>query len=1753
VGGGTYTGGAGLANTITGSSAYYGGGGGGGSSGGTPMAGGLGGGGAGGFSGGASGGAGAANTGGGGGGSATSTAGSGGAGGSGVVIVRYPLPAATLTLWEGDGTTVLRTTKHTSTIPAAGQRDVVIEVRTGGTSGALVAKTKYHYVNQAWGEELDSVIADPDGAALTTTYAYHSNSANAGNYRKVKSVTAPAGGWTAWEYYDDWDKRGQLKYQFQPYLDAPATAAGASATTGRATYFEYAADWTGRHARPALREERVNNVLTAKSTWTHGDTTGSGEPRAHATVRSYRDASNYHEDYAEHYRADADPDFAGQPYLAKAANQAQAATGVSRGTFNTSTKAFTVSSTGDHWREVRLHGSTNGAGADMVSSFDGQGVPTSYALPNKSTVDVIIRIAQGYVYRTETWVYTGSGAFALLTAEDFDYDATGHLTQRWASTGNGALTAFTWTNGRLTSTTGVDGAETQFTYDALGRVATTVKKGASSLSSALTTGYNYPAQGDITTTNTYDGASRVTQAVVSGGALSLTSSAAFDLAGRPTSQSAPGGYVTSFAYANGGRTVTTTLPTASTRITDAFLDGSPKSVTGTGVVAEHFAPAILSGGVRELVHRQVSTTGPVVATTQSDWLGRPVLRTTPSPSGSGTTDQNWHYNSSGQLWKITRTGANPTLLAYDTLGAKVREGLDANNNGALDLASDDRIADFGYTFFESSGWWRRDTTGTYAVSGSSTATQVAKAETQLNGLPANRLARADTTDIFGNVTSATTDVERSNKRVTTTTDTPDSTTNTVRVAHNGLGVETQDFTGLRHRAEYDALGRPWKSIDPRTGTTTTTYVAGTSLVSTVTDPASVVTATYAYDSAGRVSWAKDALNKYAYTSYTARSEIWRTWGDTAYPVEYAYDDQGRKSTMKTYRGGSGWNASTWPASPGTADTTTWNYHAPTGLVTSKTDASNKAVAFTYTTAGQIYQRTWARGVVTTYAYSAVTGEQTGVTYSDGTPSLSATYNRQGLKSSIGDVTGTRTLEYCDCGKPLYEVLPSGFYGNRKVNWKIDATTTGALGRSYGVSVSENNVAEYDLTYGFDASGRLNAAGNFNYAYTANSHLVASVAQSASGWAQYRTYLTNANALDIIETKFSTVTKAKFDHTHDALYRVVTVAKTGDQFSSYGNGTQGLETDFAYDDRSQLTADSTALGGSSTPLTGRDDYHAYDPIGNRTSVNRSGTTLTYTANNLNQYTAITGSSAPTYDDDGNITGDGLWNYTWDAENRLVTQENVSSASPRTRLENKYDHRNRRVRTTVSTWSGSAWVVNEDLKFIYDGANMLLELDALASNAKARAHTWGLDLSGSRQGAGGVGGLLTTYHYATAKTLLPVYDGNGNITGYLDYTGGGWLMKNEYDAFGQTVVSSGSHAALAPFKFSTKYQHAASGHYDYGRRHYDPKHARFHGRDPIGEQGGLNLYAFVRNNPISYIDYLGMDLVGIDMTRSFDNVVTLPPFVVTATSLAPLDRLFADLLRNMGNYITGQHVIDMRGDGGGGGELVIDLTPTPTPTPDPEPDKTPDDVVKLDPVVVTASPVPTVPVVRAAPPVTTPQPITRGEVRFTIPNPHTARWDEKKCAELWNQIQRDNRRFQVYSRDLNDLLDFQRDANNTLFLVDRARDLAIALAAGQVAHGISAIRAAMQTAPSMSAVLLASSGTIQLGTRPLIDRAAAYASGPLVDHALAHVGVDGAAHPFPSGSGAVHRVIQNTINSLESQAQGLGKTLQNNRDEYRNHCN
>ncbi len=149
-----------------------------------------------------------------------------------------------------------------------------------------------------------------------------------------------------------------------------------------------------------------------------------------------------------------------------------------------------------------------------------------------------------------------------------------------------------------------------------------------------------------------------------------------------------------------------------------------------------------------------------------------------------------------------------------------------------------------------------------------------------------------------------------------------------------------------------------------------------------------------------------------------------------------------------------------------------------------------------------------------------------------------------------------------------------------------------------------------------------------------------------------------------------------------------------------------------------------------------------------------------------------------------------------------------------------------------------------------------------------HVWGEDLSGSLQGAGGIGGLLRTTQAAvlsdgkrnTEHEQTPTehtfhYDSNGNIILLTD------AQANEsaryaYDAFGKTLTAATGPAARANrYRFSTKPVEEESGLVYYGYRYYDPLTGRWPSRDPIGELGGLNLYLMVKNRFPNKVDYLG----------------------------------------------------------------------------------------------------------------------------------------------------------------------------------------------------------------------------------------------------------------------------------------------------------
>jgi len=228
---------------------------------------------------------------------------------------------------------------------------------------------------------------------------------------------------------------------------------------------------------------------------------------------------------------------------------------------------------------------------------------------------------------------------------------------------------------------------------------------------------------------------------------------------------------------------------------------------------------------------------------------------------------------------------------------------------------------------------------------------------------------------------------------------------------------------------------------------------------------------------------------------------------------------------------------------------------------------------------------------------------------------------------------------------------------------------------------------------------------------------------------------------------------------------------------------------------------------------------------------------------------------TYDLDGNMTSDGRFTYTWNAENRLIkaeTRNDLPPEVPRYKIEYAYDHQGRMVFKEVSTNHYPLTTTH----YTWDGWNIIAEtavpLTPSSLLPTTSFYVWGLDLSGTPQGAGGVGGLLAVIK--DDGIYYPCYDANGNITEYVD-TNGNIVAHREYDAFGNTVVATGATDAFTHW-FNTKPWCEITSLCEYLFRPNSPSLGRWLCRDPIEEWGGLNLYGFARNDGVNFVDVLGL---------------------------------------------------------------------------------------------------------------------------------------------------------------------------------------------------------------------------------------------------------------------------------------------------------
>ncbi len=229
----------------------------------------------------------------------------------------------------------------------------------------------------------------------------------------------------------------------------------------------------------------------------------------------------------------------------------------------------------------------------------------------------------------------------------------------------------------------------------------------------------------------------------------------------------------------------------------------------------------------------------------------------------------------------------------------------------------------------------------------------------------------------------------------------------------------------------------------------------------------------------------------------------------------------------------------------------------------------------------------------------------------------------------------------------------------------------------------------------------------------------------------------------------------------------------------------------------------------------------------------------------------------YDADGNMLSDGRWNYSWDGNNRLETVESVPATpdARKRKVEYSYDYMGRMVqRIERSGFDQGSYANSETIVIVYDGWNPVLELDA--SGTVLKRYYWGLDLSGSLTGAGGVGGLLWMEDVGTSKAYGYCYDGNGNVVGLVNLGDGSIAANYEYGPFGEPIAATGAAAAGNPLRFSTKRTDLATGLLDFGRRHYHPELGRWISSDPIGIRGGAHPLRMLAYNATDCLDYLGL---------------------------------------------------------------------------------------------------------------------------------------------------------------------------------------------------------------------------------------------------------------------------------------------------------
>ncbi|MEO7100730.1 MAG: RHS repeat-associated core domain-containing protein [Luteolibacter sp.] len=1158
-------------------------------------------------------------------------------------------------------------------------------------------------------------------------------------------------------------------------------------------------------------------------------------------------------------------------------------------------------------------------------------------LPNplEATKTVTIEDLKGRPYRKELWILDGSSAWSLATVSTFEYPT-------WFGDGrpsetiekqDGRVISDTTYSGNTEIIVDEQGIKTTTVQDLLGRTASVTREGYGTQPDIVTS-YAYNS---LTTTSTetagslsrtsvrvVDLAGRTTSETDPSNAVTGTT---YPNGGRDTWTNLPGGLTRKAIGRIDGRTDSI----IGTAVVPEFYTYAP---VASGLNVGNMATTKFLG---------TSTSARYIVTEQ-DWAGREVRETSPSPVGTGEVSTQYTYVSntksmaSGSSPSGTILYTRPDLYSSTTLA-----GYDVDGGG-LATGGTDRVAESNQSYANVSGyWWQVSTRKNYDVNGSSASAITTASKRCLHGNPGGFASwTISSASVTGTVESKTS-IDRNSKTLTQTEISSAASVNAISVNINGLldSQKGHDSTNPT-RWVYNALGQPLKQVSPRGEISLKSYNADGSLATT-TDHSGKVTSYLYYGptsaSAGKLQQITNPLSKTTTYTYSDLGQVTAEAGTATYKVTYEYDAYGAKKKMFTWRDATTSDVTEWVYQDGTglllskkdaaAQHTDYTYYA-TGKMATRTWSRGVSATYSYGTYGDLIGINYSDstpdvdltaldrlGRPATIKQGGVIVEQ--LTYHAGIGAVNARYNAftnpqlpgLGIRYNAPDSSG-RSVGFMETSGSNATVVRTVGY-SYDASGRFDTLTDGSQNHVYAYHPNSSLISTIN-----SRSGSTSWFRESRY-YDTRSRLTGIRSDRMSGTSLMAEISAHGYDYDDLSrrTKNTFQDGSRWEYGYDDLSQVTSAARK----NAAGTDIPQLGASYSYDGiGNRLTSNSPVLGNHTYTPNSLNQYASITTSTDRTAVGRAPAAWTVQVAGVNAsrigeiyYRDLTATNStvpvwqsvitkrdtgtptttnnfwyaktptvPTYDLDGNLTDDGRWVYTWDAENCLIQMETTTAATtaghPYTKLKFVYDWQGHRIARTV--WQGgtqAAPTFKSNRRWIYDGWNVIAEFSATTETTttvtRLNTFTWGLDLSGTLQGAGGVGGLLVQTTVSGPVIERTSYDGNGNIVAWTKSTTSAPTSRREYDAFGNTPVSEG--AAPCSFGFSTKMQDVETGLYYYGYRFYDPATGRWSSKDPIGESGGFNLYGFVNNSGTGAVDMLGMACIkNIVVLLSSNNDGTQP---------------------------------------------------------------------------------------------------------------------------------------------------------------------------------------------------------------------------------------------------------------------------------------